>query len=206
MLSFQVKIGISILSQWYRDDIISEMIDPTSDGMVSISDFKIFCQWFGPMKSCMKNMKLLIQQSYFYGSLSTYESQTLLDSKKFGSYLVRFNEKEPGNFIISCVDETEIDGEYLTIHFKVFTDFKNYFLKNDENISNHISELIQKYPLTFRIPLDDDEVRMLKTLAFQNNDPSVSFFSQKKKMMNFTHFRGKTLLPMHVEQEDLMMD
>jgi hypothetical protein len=158
------------------------------------------------MKSCIKNMKLLCQQSYFYGSLSTYETQKLLDSKKFGTYLVRFNEKEPGNFILSCVDETEVDREYLTIHFKVFTDFEHYFLKNDENVSHHLSDLIQKYPLTFRIPLDDDEVRIMKTQSFQNNDPSVSFFSQKRKMMNFTHFRGKKLQPILVEQEDLMMD
>eukprot|EP01080_Neovahlkampfia_damariscottae_P000937 gene937-9845_t len=189
------------------DDIINEIIDPTSDNMVSVSDFKIFLRWFGPLSVCMTNLKDLGKQNYFYGCLSTIESQRLLDIKKQGTYLVRFDEKNVGQFIISCVDESQTENVFTTIHFRVFSDADCFFLSPDENISNHISDLIKKYPMTFRVAFNDDEVRFAKVSALQNNDPSISFFASKKRMFNFTHFRGKQLSSMLGNNpEDQMID
>lgn len=143
-------------------EFIEEVLDATSDGVISVTDFKLYLSWFGPLKESFKNSNTICFCPYFFGSMSSLESQLLLDKEKIGTFLIRFSDKDFGQFIISVVEEDE-DQNIQTLHFKVFK--KNnlfYILENEtqpEYPSSSLLLLIDKYPLTFRIPYKNDDLK-----------------------------------------------
>ena len=167
-------------------EYIHQLIDPTSDEIVSVGDFKIFLNWFGPFNKCIENVELLCESKYFFGSMSSLVCQNLLDSQKIGTFLVRFNEKEPGNIYISCVEENS-NYKPQTIHFKVYHQENIYYLTTSEKTKNSIDSLIKKYSLSFKFPYEDKKIKVEKIFSYQDLPPESI---EKKRKMDFTYFWG----------------
>eukprot|EP01080_Neovahlkampfia_damariscottae_P005992 gene5992-9990_t len=167
-------------------DYVATILDPTSDEIVSAGDFKIFLNWFGPFNKCIDNVESLCESNYFFGSMSSLVCQNLLDSQKIGTFLVRFNEKEPGCIYISCVEE-DINYKPSTIHFKVYQQEELYYLTTSEKTKTSLKSLIEKYSLSFKYPYDDKKIKVEKVFSYQDLPPdSIA----RKRKMDFTYFWG----------------
>jgi hypothetical protein len=75
---------------------INILIDPSNDGIVSISDYLTFLKLFGPFKKCFQNVDLILSYEWFWGTLNTYECELILKNEPIGTYLLRFDESRPG--------------------------------------------------------------------------------------------------------------
>jgi len=99
---------------------INVLIDSTGDGVVSLIDFSNFCHVFGPFKESMTNAEDILQHKWFFGCLSSYEAQKLLEKQSMGTYLLRYDQQEnvESGLVISCT-ELDSDNKVKTLHFKV---------------------------------------------------------------------------------------
>jgi hypothetical protein len=167
-------------------DYMQNLFDPTSDDLVSVGDFKLFLSWFGPFENCIKNAESICEAKYFFGSMSALVCQELLDSQPIGTFLVRFNEKEPGNICISCVEE-DSSFKPATLHFKVNHQNEFYYLTTSEKTEKSVQSLVDRYKLSFKIPYEDKSIKVQKIFSYESK-PSDSV--AKKRKMDFTYFWG----------------
>eukprot|EP01080_Neovahlkampfia_damariscottae_P005943 gene5943-9773_t len=163
--------------QW--EDSYEYLLDTTADGIVSIADFQLFIQRFGPYKDCFKNAKKVLKLNYFYVSMTTTESQDLLDSCTLGTFLLRFNEKFPSQYVFSCVEEEQEDEKPGAVHIRCHRKGKKYFLTETEETTS-FDVLIDKYRLTFKTP-------------FVDNSLKLDFYENKKVAKTYGNFRGKVI-------------
>lgn len=181
------------------------LVDPTCDGYVSASDFRSFLGWFGPMDDCCKNAEALLSSPWFWGSLSSLDSQSLLDREETGTFLVRFNETRPGTFYITCVEEqTDENGfngngggqmTYLgeqeiqqAIHFKVNKEKEKYFwLSGSDKGHKTIDSLLDQYELTFKHAFVDAKLKYKAITDFrvrdeeEDDDDAMGFYGFLRK-------------------------
>lgn len=160
----EYKLGypLSDIQEKLKDIIL---LDPSSDSIISITDFQLLLSWFGPFKELIKNMNEICYCPYFYGSIESLETQTLLDNQKQGTFLFRFSEKDFGTFIISYIDDKKCK------HVKILKKGIEYYLletDSPEHLSSSILKLIEKYPLTFRYPFIHLELKKDRFPYFSN--------------------------------------
>jgi hypothetical protein len=65
---------------------IGVLIDPSDDGIVSVSDFNCFLKWFGPYKDCLKNVEEILKFEWFWGSLTKIEANEILKTQLIGFF------------------------------------------------------------------------------------------------------------------------
>lgn len=71
---------------------------------VSAHKFSDFLKGFGPVKSCLNNLRAIFSKPWFQGFLNGNESMMLLDGEPTGSYFVRFSNSRPSAFVLVFVD------------------------------------------------------------------------------------------------------
>jgi hypothetical protein len=158
LVAYFGKEGIEIPTE------IKFLVDPTGDGVVSLGDFKKFCHLYGPFKESMTNIESkilinagLLKHNWFFGALSSYEANHLLQDQPIGTYLVRFDQQEniESGMVISCV-ELDSDCKVQTLNFKISSKYEEkekkyrlYYLDLDLPLKS-IDQLIVSYGLTFR--------------------------------------------------------
>ncbi|KAG2393857.1 hypothetical protein C9374_003621 [Naegleria lovaniensis] len=169
-------------------DLLEEISDPTCDGVVSVTDLKNVVRWFGSIfrwqSDELKLRSIAAKEEYaplnflphFWGSLTGMDAQDLLRNEEPGTYLIRFNECEPGTLCLSSVQEevgsTEENGHGFfssrqVYHFvlrRTKTDKEGacYYLCDADKAGKFktITELVDKcYFLTFKYPYVNDELK-----------------------------------------------
>jgi hypothetical protein len=173
------------------NEFVEELLDPTGDDFVTVNDFKIFLSWFGPFKKSVENANHVLSYTFFFGAMTSLEAQHLLDNKPIGTFLLRFNEKDFGNFVISCVEEDQ--DEQHTLHFKVFRKGDRFYLLESEMEHTTIQDLLDAYPLTYRTPYKDETHKISK----------IQPFVEPKRKLQFSAYRGKIEHPdvIHLKRE-----
>lgn len=143
-------------------DEIDALIDPSCDGVVSLSDFRSFLEYFGSYPTCLSNANALLDCVWFYGSLSTSSAELLLTNASPGSFLCRFCDQRPGRFTITYVElvsDHQGNGglnaaeDRAIIHYHTNIDRElHVLLIEGDSISKSIKDLVQSYPISFRRP------------------------------------------------------
>lgn len=205
----------SLLTSLTWCDEMEVLIDPTCDGYVSISDFKSFLGWFGPLNKCCANVETLVSAPWFYGSITSLEAQTLLDEQDLGTYIVRFNENKPGSFYISCTEEkVDEDGtDFLnsrqnvlqTVRYTVHKTEKHKFYLYVGEEMDSIEQLLSQYDLTFSQGFNNQDIKYKSIMEHriageEKSSQLLDFLRQtfvgldrelRLSDLNFATFRGR---------------
>ena len=83
---------------------VSQFVDFTLDGWVSIYELEVFMLSFGPLRGCAQRMLAPYKAGILAGYTSSAEANTLLHGQAPGSYLVRFSKSNAGSFAVTFVD------------------------------------------------------------------------------------------------------
>ena len=205
-------------------ELLEEICDPTCDGVVSVIDLRSLVSWIGSIyKWNTEELKLrgiaskedaapVIFLPHFWGSLCSVDAQDILEKEEPGTYLIRFNEHEPGAFYISCVQE-EVSSSGESEHSTFFASRRTYhfvlkrsktdkgepfyYLCEADKTAKHktITDLLEKsYFLTFKYPYVNDELKS-STVAKKRD---VDVFGALKSLTGeddpyypFMTFKGK---------------
>jgi len=215
IFSVDKECFLDVLDTYFQDlrnrktwvDEITQIIDPTSDGIVSLTDFRTVLKWFGPFTSFFFNpIDTFLQTKHFWGSLSSIEAQELLDKQDAGTYVIRFCETEPGAFHVSCVEDNTDDGlsffdttntilqnnrqtyHYLVRRKKDEKEGKLFFVLTDSDIDYRhetIESLLKQYHLTFKFPFQD-ETKKEEHVKKKKGEDEVDFVSFVRSQVNLS--------------------
>ena len=198
---------------------ISLIIDPTCDNVVSVMDFKCVLQWFGPFAiSFFVPVDSFLSMKHFWGSLSSIESQKLLDTKEPGTFLIRFSEMESGSFVMSVVEQQSDDnlgffGEtahnVVTSHFllkrKKEESGKVYYGLCESDLDQKfetIEALLKQYRLTFKFPLTDESHKSDESNKTKEDEVDFALFLKSNVHLSaleegddsvFVNFKGRVV-------------
>eukprot|EP00761_Pharyngomonas_kirbyi_P014563 gb/GECH01014593.1/.p1 GENE.gb/GECH01014593.1/~~gb/GECH01014593.1/.p1 ORF type:complete len:610 (+),score=139.66 gb/GECH01014593.1/:1-1830(+) len=129
-------------------DVIKRLIDPTMDNLVTMGDFLIFLGWVGPFSQINRNINKLLRCEWFWGALCGTRAEHLLCEQPDGTYLVRFNDSDPGTFRVTCVEPK--DGP---VHYNILPRKNGVFrLFEGDPGKSDLQELIESVKISFRIP------------------------------------------------------
>ncbi|KAL9648094.1 hypothetical protein ABK040_007460 [Willaertia magna] len=198
------------------EKLLEVVCDSTFDDYVSIVDFKLLLDWFGPLMSWKEELKVIQKNStnsevtcrlfQFWGSLTAIQAQNLLLDQEPGTYIIRFDEYNLGKYCISVVQEEiindEATGKKQVYHFPLSRD-KNknsYYTIAENNITlkaeNALKLINDKYFLTFKYPYIDHEFKAnldsSKNKA-KKTSSSLLLLDDNNDAKSFVMFRGRYL-------------
>ena len=193
----------------FEIEVLEEISDPTCDGVVSVTDLKTLTRWLGSIyKWNTDELKLrniagkedaapVIFLPHFWGSVTCYDAQDILQKEEPGTYIIRFNENEPGHYYISCVQENVVENEETSSNTGFFATRQvyhfvlkrgktekgePYYYLSDADKSHKfktITELLDKnYFLTFKYPYVNDDLKS----AFVSKKRDVDVFGALKSL------------------------
>eukprot|EP01114_Cavostelium_apophysatum_P018121 TRINITY_DN5537_c0_g1_i2.p1 TRINITY_DN5537_c0_g1~~TRINITY_DN5537_c0_g1_i2.p1 ORF type:complete len:1350 (-),score=354.65 TRINITY_DN5537_c0_g1_i2:24-4073(-) len=87
------------------EKILRYVIDNSCTGLISKHKYKEFLKGFGPLERCLENVKKTFKEEWFYGYLSSRESELLLYAEAPGTFLMRLSKSAPGAFALAFVFE-----------------------------------------------------------------------------------------------------
>jgi len=88
------------------DEKVLDVTKAGKSGVVGIEAFGKFLAWFGPLnKDILVRVSDLCSKPWFYGKISSSESQTILNGKDKYTFLIRMSESQEGCFTISKVEK-----------------------------------------------------------------------------------------------------
>jgi len=62
-----------------------------------------FLKGFGPLAKCVENVKAVVSAEWFFGFISSAESNKFLETQPVGTFLIRFSGSRPGAFVLDYV-------------------------------------------------------------------------------------------------------
>eukprot|EP01120_Amphizonella_sp_Union-15-10_P006358 TRINITY_DN2020_c0_g1_i1.p1 TRINITY_DN2020_c0_g1~~TRINITY_DN2020_c0_g1_i1.p1 ORF type:complete len:534 (+),score=75.00 TRINITY_DN2020_c0_g1_i1:103-1602(+) len=77
---------------------------------VSLENFGKMLSWFGPLydpldHDLMSQIRNILKERWFHGTLSLRDCESRLSDQPCGTFLIRFSESNPGDFVIGYVDK-----------------------------------------------------------------------------------------------------
>jgi len=139
--------------------VLKLLLDSSNVQYVSMHKFSEFLKSFGPIMSkesnCIKNMKMILREKWFYSFLSKAESEHMLDDTQTGTFLVRFSKSKMGSFAIAFKSKNRIIHIMVTavkpLGFKVLDN-----QTKKEKIFPSIQQLLSEYSYALKTPLDTE--------------------------------------------------
>ncbi len=95
--------GVNLPISKDEEQQLKTVIDYSQTGSVTRYKFTEFLKGFGPLESCIENVRKLVSAEWFHGFISPTDSIKFLESTPVGTYLVRFSGSKPGSFTLDYV-------------------------------------------------------------------------------------------------------
>jgi len=84
-----------------EERLLKHVLDNSLSNCISAFKFGEFVQSFGPIESCIKNLREVLAMKWFQGHLTSREAELLLKFEPEGTFLVRFSKTRGGSFALA---------------------------------------------------------------------------------------------------------
>jgi len=139
-----------------EEKIIRYIIDPSNTGLISKHKYTEFLKGFGPADQCIQKIKEIFIQPWFYGYLTSKESEALLWGQDPGTFLMRLSKSAPGAFALAFVYEP---GK--TVHILIQSNQPNGFNildqeSNSQNVFKDFNQILAFYKAVLLRPFESE--------------------------------------------------